>query len=107
MICWGADGAGQLGDGAAGATAQPPMPVVGLPPDVRSIAAHGRHACALDDADTVWCWGANDKGQLGDGTTIDRPTPVAVPGLTDIIAVSTGRGHTLRGDAQPRPALLG
>ena len=94
VICWGADGAGQLGDGAAGATPQPPMPVAGLPPDVRSIAARGRHACALDDADKVWCWGANDKGQLGDGTTIDRPAPVSVPGLTDIIAVSTGRGHT-------------
>jgi alpha-tubulin suppressor-like RCC1 family protein len=94
VICWGADGAGQLGDGAAGATTQPPTPVVGLPAGVRSIAARGRHACALDDADTVWCWGANDKGQLGDGTTIDRPTPVAVLGLTDIIAVSTGRGHS-------------
>ena len=94
VICWGANDAGQIGSGAATVTAQPPTPVVGLPPDVQAIAARGRHACALDDAGAVWCWGANDKGQLGDGTTMDRPSPVSVPGLTDVIAVATGRAHT-------------
>jgi len=94
VICWGANDAGQIGTGAATATAQVPTPVVGLPAEVQAIAARGRHACALDEAGTVWCWGANDKGQLGDGTTIDRPSPIAVPGLTDVIAIATGRGHT-------------
>ena len=94
VICWGANDAGQIGDGAASAAPRPPTPVVGLPAEVRAIAARGRHACALDEAGTVWCWGANDNGQLGDGTAVDRPTPVAVPGLSDVIAVATGRGHT-------------
>ena len=76
-ICWGADGAGQLGDGGAGATTQPPdagrSAASRRAGDRRTLAARLR---ARDD-DTVWCWGANDDGQLGDGTTTDRPTPVA------------------------------
>jgi hypothetical protein len=37
---------------------------------------------------TVWAWGRNDTGQLGDGTTVDRPSPVQVAGLSNIISVS-------------------
>jgi len=44
---------------------------------------------------TVWAWGDNYSGQLGDGTTTERRTPVQVSGLTDVIAVTGGEGHGL------------
>src|SRR5207253_335143 len=43
---------------------------------------------------TVWCWGRNDEGQLGDGTTLGRPAPVQVAGITGALAVSGGYHHT-------------
>lgn len=45
------------------------------------VAAGERHTCALRDNGTVWCWGANDSGQLGIGSTSPQPTPASVPGL--------------------------
>src|SRR5260370_30463320 len=44
---------------------------------------------------SVWGWGANDVGQLGDGTNIDRYTPAAVSGLTGVIAIAGGNAHSL------------
>src|SRR5262249_51042985 len=43
---------------------------------------------------TVDCWGANSYGQLGDGTTTDRPTPTAVPGASGVSAIAAGEVHT-------------
>lgn len=45
------------------------------------------HTLSIKNDGTVWAWGNNFFGQLGDGTTVDRPTPVQVIGLTDIIKV--------------------
>src|SRR5437588_12440166 len=43
----------------------------------------------------VRAWGSNGYGELGDGTTDNRYTPVAVSGLTGVTAISTGQGHSL------------
>jgi alpha-tubulin suppressor-like RCC1 family protein len=59
------------------------------------VSAGDSHTVALRGDGTVWAWGANGSGQLGDGTTTLRDTPVQVPGLTDIIAVATGDSHVL------------
>lgn len=48
------------------------LPVAGIPP-MRLIASSGTHACGIGDDDSVWCWGANESGQLGDGTRSDHP----------------------------------
>src|SRR2546425_6524136 len=52
------------------------------------------HHCALSTSSTVFCWGSNDNGQLGDSTTVDRPTPAVVAGLTDVASITTGGIHT-------------
>jgi len=80
--CWGANEAGQLGDGTT--TDAWRAPAADVLPDASAVAAGARHTCALTTAGGVRCWGANDKGQLGDGTTTERLTPVAVPGLKAI-----------------------
>jgi alpha-tubulin suppressor-like RCC1 family protein len=65
------------------------MQVPGLV-DVQDISAGTDTALALKVDGTVWAWGNNDKGQLGDGTTMSRPTPAQVSGLTNVTAVAAG-----------------
>jgi len=84
VVCWGADLAA-LGDGGVGMSFVP-VPIkgaagVGLLTDVVAVAPGARHACALKKDATVWCWGKNDRGQLGDGTKMDSATPVKVTNL--------------------------
>jgi hypothetical protein len=59
-----------------------------------AVAAGNAHACALMTDGTVRCWGANYRGQLGDGTTTYRSAPVEVEGLRDIQAITAGDRHT-------------
>ena len=80
--CWGADYYGQLGNGTVSTTVSPlPVVVSGLA-GVTAIATGSSHSCALTAAHTVHCWGSNDSGQLGDGTTTNRAVAVATVGLT-------------------------
>lgn len=75
--CWGANGYGQLGDSTR-IDRKTPVETVGLPAAVRGISVGGGHSCAVLEDDTVQCWGGNQYGQLGDGTTTDRLTPTSV-----------------------------
>ena len=53
------------------------------------------HSLAVKSDGTVWAWGYNAYGQLGDGTTTERHAPVQVSGLTDVVAVAGGYMHSL------------
>ena len=61
---------------------------------VKDISAGYAHVCAVRNDGTVWCWGFNDKGQLGDGTQENRSVPVRVNGLEDVKMVSSGHKFT-------------
>jgi YD repeat-containing protein len=54
----------------------------------------GNHLLALRNDGTVWALGYNGSGQLGDGTTTNRSTPVQVPGLTHVTEVSAGGSNS-------------
>jgi alpha-tubulin suppressor-like RCC1 family protein len=56
--------------------------------DVILIRAGFHHTCALRQDGTLWCWGFNNLGQLGDGSTTDRSTPVRVGSLTDVVDIA-------------------
>ena len=92
---WGENIYGQLGDGTNNSST---IPVSVSMPDrskVVAISSGSYHTVALRDDRTVWAWGRNLEGELGDDTTIDRSTPTQVPGLTDVVAISSGSYHTV------------
>lgn len=109
---WGSNFNGQLGDGTTTGSLTPvqvidPPHLTGYLYEVASVAAAGSHSYAVLNDGTVRSWGNNIDGQLGDGTTTDRDTPVKVidpadlsGDLTTITAAATGHGHVLalRGD---------
>jgi alpha-tubulin suppressor-like RCC1 family protein len=75
------------------AVAAPRDPLLGAVV-VKELAAGGDHTCALIEDGTVRCWGKNDAGQLGDGTTSDASAPVSVAELRGVIQVVAGLRHT-------------
>jgi alpha-tubulin suppressor-like RCC1 family protein len=91
--CWGWNKFGQLGDGTR-ITRVRPVAVSGVSSDVTSLDVGSTHTCALTAAGRVLCWGANDVGQLGNGGTASRPTPVAVSGLGGGVAAITAWNQT-------------
>jgi alpha-tubulin suppressor-like RCC1 family protein len=91
VFCWGDNNRGQLGTGAIGGNAATPVLVTAVP-SAALVEAGGLHTCAELADQTIYCWGANENGQLGDGTTLDSPLPVKVVGATGTVA--TGAAHT-------------
>ncbi|MBU1350153.1 hypothetical protein KKH19_03545 [Patescibacteria group bacterium] len=81
MVCWGYNSSGQLGDGST-SDKTTPVQVSNLGAStVNEITAGDYYTCALKTDGSMVCWGNNDFGQLGDGSTSDKTTPVQVFGL--------------------------
>jgi alpha-tubulin suppressor-like RCC1 family protein/PKD repeat protein len=78
----------------AGQFLVPSSAVVAADPVFSTISAGLYHACARASDGTAWCWGFNRDGELGDGTTTNRPVPVRVRGLTDVSAVTASYFHS-------------
>src|SRR5258708_4035629 len=95
---WGNNWAGQLGDGGVEASSTTPKAVVGLT-NVAAMAAGANHSLALTSDGTVWAWGYNADGELGDGTTLSRNTPQHVAGLHNVVAVAGGNGYSMAAEA--------
>jgi alpha-tubulin suppressor-like RCC1 family protein len=92
--CWGLNIYGQLGDGT-NIDRYTPVDVVGLGGGVDDVTVGYEHTCVLTSSSRMKCWGLNIYGQLGDGTNIDRYTPVDVVGLMSGVAeVTAGSWHT-------------
>lgn len=89
--CWGSNTSGELGDGTTN-RATNPVNVQGIEDEVIDIEAGVSHTCALLSTGRVKCWGANESGQLGDGTVLRRLTPVDVQNLPlNVTAISAGK----------------
>ncbi|MGD9858265.1 MAG: hypothetical protein AB7U20_25270, partial [Planctomycetaceae bacterium] len=86
---WGANDQGELGNGSADPYNALPVQVSDLD-DVVAVSAGETHDLALNADGTVWAWGQNNDGQLGDGTILKRTKPVQVSGLEGVVAVGTG-----------------
>lgn len=92
---WGENLDGQLGDGTDSNNRHTPMQVSNLT-NVIAIAAGGYHSLALKSDGTVWAWGRNSNGQLGDGSTSKRLTPVQVAGgLNNVKSISAGDAYSI------------
>jgi len=95
---WGRNYNHQLGIGDStsgpGEDKSTPIQVKNLA-GVTAIAGGGIHSIALKSDGTLWTWGGNTYGQLGDGTTKDKSTPVQVKNLTNVIAIAAGYNYCL------------
>lgn len=92
--CWGANDYGQLGNGAT-SEQYAPVDVSGLASGVIAISAGRFHTCAVTSGGTAKCWGANENGELGDGTNTERHAPVDVSGLANGVAsIAAGQSHS-------------
>lgn len=117
-LCWGLNSTGQLGDGTT-ISRHLPTEVAGGLKFVHIATGSGfgggtnvfvpggggqasaAHTCALTETGVPYCWGWNGAGQVGDGTTADRLSPVAVQGNLRLSAIALGGSATcgMRGNA--------
>jgi alpha-tubulin suppressor-like RCC1 family protein len=92
---WGTGSQGRLGDGTSTSRSSP-VSVVGGFTDWIQVSAGGAGSLGLRANGTAWAWGQNLYGNIGDGTTTSRSSPVSVVGgFTDWVKVSSGSQHSL------------
>jgi alpha-tubulin suppressor-like RCC1 family protein len=88
--CWGYNENGQLGDGTI-TNSSTPVEVIGLSSGVKAISSGARHTCAILSSGGLKCWGDNQFGALGNGSTQGSNVPVDVAGLSSgVKAVTAG-----------------
>ncbi len=94
---WGTNAQGELGKGDFDFQKHPtPQQVPGLTNITGVAAGGGNNSFVIDGRDgSVWGWGSNFKGQVGDGTTTHRYAPTRVVGLTQIRSISVGASHIM------------
>ena len=92
---WGRNTVGQLGNGETANVNTTPRVVAGLS-NIVKIAAGENHTLALkQDSTSVYAWGANDYGQLGDGGREAKLRPIQVEGMTKVKLIASGDNHTI------------
>lgn len=104
VYCWGQNSSGQLGIGSS-TSSNLPIQVKdiggsGTISNIKLISAGTSHTCGVKNDGSVWCWGLNTSGQLGNGNTTMQSFPVQVKGvgntgvLTNIAKVAAGESHS-------------
>jgi alpha-tubulin suppressor-like RCC1 family protein len=91
---WGYNGSGELGDGTDVLFSNVPVQVTGIT-DIIALAGGNSFSLAIKNDSTVWAWGSNNEGELGNGTNTISKIPVQVSGLSGIIAITAGTYHSL------------
>jgi alpha-tubulin suppressor-like RCC1 family protein len=100
-FCWGTNTVGELGNGVADTLARRVPTIVAGNHQFVHLAASARHTCAIDDDGAAWCWGNNQFGQLGDGTTTDRHVPTRVSGTIAFTRIVVASGFASLGNVTP------
>jgi alpha-tubulin suppressor-like RCC1 family protein len=90
LFCWGTNDNGEVGDGTT--TPRPaPVQVTALGTKVTHVSVGYDYACAIESDQTVWCWGKNDAGQMGNGTQEPAGPPQTIPaqvnGLDHVVTI--------------------
>jgi parallel beta-helix repeat protein len=94
LWAWGWNVYGQLGDGTTTERLSP-VQVLGTDTTWDSISAGSYHTIAKKADGTLWAWGANWYGQLGDGTIVDSGYPMQIGNDTTWLSIGTGGYHTI------------
>jgi alpha-tubulin suppressor-like RCC1 family protein len=94
VYAWGSNYDGELGDGTTNFSTNP-VRVQGLPLPAVAVDASNHDSFALLTDGTVYSWGDNFYGQLGDGTTTSSTVPVRVASLSGVVAISAGTTHVM------------
>lgn len=93
VYCWGGNTSGQLGDGTTTDRSRATL-VTGLEQGARALWVGPETACVRMSNGEIRCWGKNDRGQLGDGTTQQRMVPARMTALTDVRSLALGAEMT-------------
>ena len=103
---WGQNAYGQLGNAQGGVDVYSSVPLVVNGISASAVAAGEYHSVALKSDATIWAWGYNQDGELGNSTVTNSDIPVHVSNITGALAVGAGYSHSLAlGTALPTPTL--
>jgi len=92
---WGYNNYGQLGNGTTGSGVFSNPTQIGTATDWQKVSAGSDHTLAIKTDGTLWAWGANYRGQLGDGTTIQKTVPTRIGTESNWQKIAAGQAHSL------------
>lgn len=105
LRCWGRNRFGGLGNGTD-QDSNLPVPTVALPRSVRQVAAFYRNSCAVTRGGSVWCWGSNYYGELGNSLSIGDDSNLTPSGFPDCSGTGVHWGALEAGCFEPTPAKV-
>src|ERR1700738_1723454 len=91
---WGSNQNGELGNSSVTGYSATPVQVSNVANAI-AVSSSFDHTLALCSDGTVWAWGANNSGQLGNGNRNFTSVPVQVSGLTDVVAIAAARSYSM------------